>query len=108
MKSRTAKSRTADLFAAATECHPTDLRDTSRTPAPTPAHIPALALVAAGQPHLKRPHLNRPHSKQLWYAAVFPELTQADTGALQKLCMQAQTFTSFVSVESPSALLLEM
>jgi protein ImuB len=112
VKSRTAKSRTADLFAAATECHPTDLRDTSRTPAPTPAAapapIPTLAPVAAGQPHLSRPHLSRPHSKQLWYAAVFPELTQADTGALQKLCMHAQTFTSFVSVEPPNALLLEI
>ena len=106
MKSRTAKSRTADLFAAVTECRPTDLRDTSPVPVPSPAPapVPTLAPVAAGQPHLKQPH-----SKQLWYAAVFPELTQADpTGALQKLCIQAQTFTSFVSVEPPNALLLEI
>jgi protein ImuB len=84
MKSRTAKSRTADLFAAA----------------PTPA----LAPVTAGQPRL-----SQPRSKHLWYAAVFPELTEAEpTGALQKLCMHAQTFTSFVSVEPPNALLLEI
>jgi protein ImuB len=97
VKSRTAKSRTADLFAAATDC-----RDASRTPATAPT--PALAPATAGQPLL-----SRPRSKHLWYAAVFPELTQAEpTGALQKLCMHAQTFTSFVSVEPPNALLLEI
>ena len=55
------------------------------------------------------PRLARPRSKHLWYAAVFPELTQAEpTDALQKLCKHAQTFTSFVSVEPPNALLLEI
>ena len=103
MKLRTAKSRTADLFAAATE-----FRDAPRTPAlaPTPALAltPALAPVTAAQP------VSRPHSKHLWYAAVFPELAQADRAApaLQRLCMHAQTFTSFVSVEPPNALLLEI
>ncbi len=56
-----------------------------------------------------QPHLSRPHSKQLWYAAVFPELTQAETApALQKLGRHAQAFTSFVSIEPPNALLLEI
>ena len=88
MKSRTAKSRTADLFAAAT---------------PTPA----LAPVATAQP-VSRPPLSRPRSKQLWYAAVFPELTEAESSALQRLGVHAQTFTSFVSIEPPNALLLEI
>jgi protein ImuB len=88
VKSRTAKSRTADLFAAAT---------------PTPA----LAPVATAQP-VSRPPLSRPRSKQLWYAAVFPELTEAEPSALQRLGVHAQTFTSFVSIEPPNALLLEI
>jgi protein ImuB len=104
VKLRTAKSRTADLFAATTECRPTDCRDASPAPAPTPAPAlaPALAPMATGQP------VSRPHPKQLWYAAVFPELTEAEPSALQRLGMYAQTFTSFVSVEPPNALLLEI
>jgi len=96
VKSRAAKSRTADLFAAATECRP---------PEPAPAPAPA-----AGQPPLSRPLLSRPRSQQLWYAAVFPELTPAEPAglALQRLCIHAQMFTSFVSVEPPNALLLEI
>lgn len=90
MKSRTAKSRTADLFAR-----------------PIPAPTSALAPVATGQP-VSRPPLSRPRSKQLWYAVVFPELTEAEPSALQRLGMHAQTFTSFVSVEPPNALLLEI
>ena len=101
MKSRTAKSRTADLFAAATDC-----RDASPapTPAPRPAPAPASALapVATGQP------VSRPRSKQLWYAVVFPELTDVEPSALQRLGTHAQTFTSFVSIELPNALLLEI
>lgn len=96
MKLRTAKSRTADLFAAATDC---------RDALPTPTLAPAPA--ATGQP-VSRPPLSRPRSKQLWYAAVFPELTEAEPSALQRLGMHAQTFTSFVSVEPPNALLLEI
>lgn len=47
---------------------------------------------------------------QLWYAAVFPELIDAAYSAavLQRLCLHAQTFTSFVSIEPPNALLLEI
>lgn len=49
-------------------------------------------------------------AKQLWYAVVFPELTDAEasTALLQRLCMHAQRFTSFVSIEPPNALLLDI
>jgi protein ImuB len=46
---------------------------------------------------------------QLWYAVVFPELTGGGHGTvLQRLCLHAQQFTSFVSIEPPNALLLEI
>jgi protein ImuB len=52
----------------------------------------------------------RPRARQLWYAVVFPELTVPDTAllTLQRLCLHAQGFTSFVSIEPPNALLLEI
>jgi protein ImuB len=52
----------------------------------------------------------RVRSKQLWYAAVFPELVSVEHSAavLQRLCLHAQQFTSFVSIEPPNALLLEI
>ncbi len=52
----------------------------------------------------------RPRLKQLWYAVVFPELlaSEAASVTLQRLCMHAQAFTSFVSIEAPNALLLEI
>jgi protein ImuB len=50
----------------------------------------------------------RSRSQQLWYAAVFPALTEADPGPLRKLCLHAQRFTSFVSIEPPNALLLDI
>jgi protein ImuB len=47
--------------------------------------------------------------KQLWYAAVFPELLEEHSAVLlQRLCLHAQQFTSFVSIEPPNALLLEI
>ncbi|HMD29876.1 MAG TPA: DNA polymerase Y family protein [Steroidobacteraceae bacterium] len=58
--------------------------------------------MATGQP------VSRPRSKQLWYAVVFPELTDVEPSALQRLGTHAQTFTSFVSIELPNALLLEI
>jgi protein ImuB len=90
VKSRSAKSRTADLFAAAT----------SAVAAPAPMVVPPAP----------RPYLSRPHAKQLWYAAVFPELIEAErpAAALRRLCLHAQAFTSFVSAEPPNALLLEI
>jgi protein ImuB len=55
----------------------------------------------------------RARSKQLWYAAVFPQLTETEPSGpsglvLQRLCLHAQQFTSFVSIEPPNALLLEI
>jgi protein ImuB len=86
MKSRIAKSRTADLFAA-TEA--------------LPAHAPAPPIPQTA---------GRTRVHQLWYAAVFPGLTETEpsTVMLQRLCMHAQQFTSFVSIEPPNALLLEI
>ena len=90
MKSRTAPSQTADLFAA---------EDAS----------PARPLKAGGVP--PTPHAaGHTRSKQLWYAVVFPGLADEKQCAavLQRLCLHAQRFTSFVSIEPPNALLLEL
>ena len=51
---------------------------------------------------------SRPSPRQLWYAAVFPEMAGESAALLQQLCLHAQTFTSFVSIEPPNALLLEI
>jgi protein ImuB len=90
LKSRAAKSRTADLFAAATE------------------RRPEVSPISLASPQARKPHAPlRP--KQLWYAAVFPEMPLEPAGAaLQKLCLHAHSFTSFVSIEPPNALLLEI
>jgi protein ImuB len=81
-----AASVTADLFAEGRE---------SNHPVAVPAVIPH-ALI-------------RPQAKQLWYAAVFPELTEPQaTVTLQRLSLSAQQFTSLVSIEMPNALLLEI
>jgi protein ImuB len=91
MKSRTAKSRMADLFAAENETRTSPGSWKAGGVPPTPQ--------TAG----------RPRSKQLWYAAVFPELAQEHSAVLlQRLCKHAQQFTSFVSIEPPNALLLEI
>ncbi len=89
------KSQTADLFAAAA------------VPA-MPRSAPQV-LKAGGVP--PTPQIGaRARAKQLWYAAVFPELIDAEHSAavLQRLSLHAQTFTSFVSIEPPNALLLEI
>jgi protein ImuB len=86
------KSRTADLFA------------------PSPSqHVSLRSLKAGGMPPTPQT-AGHTRSKQLWYAAVFPKLTEAESSAavLQRLCLHAQTFTSFVSIEPPNALLLEI
>ena len=107
MKSRSAKSRTADLFAA-------EYGSAVRRPDAPPVSLPVAPLAPLAPvppaPRTTAPHpLSRPHSRQLWYAAVFPEMTQEPTAAvLQKLCLHAQAFTSFVSIEPPNALLLEI
>jgi protein ImuB len=93
MKLRSAKSRTADLFAATLTRRP---------------HVSSP--VALAPQALAQPALNRPRPKQLWYAAVFPAMAQLEpfAAALQKLCLHAYSFTSFVSIEPPNALLLEI
>jgi len=113
MKTRSAKPRTADLFAAA-----------DASPALTPAAAPALAPVpepgprhrtasrswrAGGVPPAPQT-AGHARAKQLWYAVVFPELADVEHSAavLQRLCLHAQRFTSLVSIEPPNALLLEI
>ncbi|HXP67395.1 MAG TPA: DNA polymerase Y family protein [Steroidobacteraceae bacterium] len=92
MKLRAAKSLTADLFAA---------------PAPRRTEVPpAIAPQARPAPISPAP---QPRLKQLWYAAVFPGMVaQSSIGTLQKLCLQAHSFTPLVSIEPPNALLLEI
>jgi len=93
VKLRAAKSRTADLFAA------------------TPTRRPNVSAPVSLAPQaLAQPSLNRLRPKQLWYAAVFPAMAQLESFAapLQKLCLHAHAFTSFVSIEPPNALLLEI
>jgi len=112
MKSRTAKFRTADLFAA--------MEAPSATrPEPARAPVPAAPVPAAPVPaRSPRPREAAPtprtaghaRPKQLWYAAVFPQMIESEPAArmLRRLCMHAHTFTSFVSIEPPNALLLEI
>jgi protein ImuB len=77
--------------------------------APVPALAPTLAPAPVAElAPVAEPVQGRPRSKQLWYAAVFPDLDGAPPAVLQKLCAQAQAFTSFVSIEPPNALLLEI
>ena len=99
MKSRTAKSRTADLFAEA-----------DASPAPPQEPRSALRSLKAGGVPPTPQIVDHSRAKQLWYAVVFPELAAAEYSAvvLQRLCMHAQRFTSFVSIEPPNALLLEI
>jgi protein ImuB len=97
LKLRAAKSRTADLFAVVPERRPDAL------PAPALKVRPAPAPPA---PPREQPASSRP--KKLWYAAVFPEMTPDTSAALQELGRHAQSFTSFVSLEPPNALLLEI
>src|SRR5476649_24306 len=103
---RSAKSRTADLFAA-------EYRPAVRPgAAPAPAALPARVAIASPQPASPQTvtrTLNRPRSRQLWYAVVFEGLAEPESlSVLQKLCLHAQAFTSFVSIEPPNALLLEI
>ena len=86
------KSSTADLFAhtehAGAQLAPRPAL-TSAPPAPHPGA--------------------RPRAKQLWYAVVFPELSESQAVVmLQRLSLSGQQFTSLVSIEMPNALLLEI
>jgi protein ImuB len=107
MKTRSAKPRTADLFAAA-EASP------ALTPVPVPEPCPrhrtaSRSWRAGGVPPTPQT-AGHARAKQLWYAVVFPELVDVEHSAavLQRLCLHAQRFTSFVSIEPPNALLLEI
>jgi protein ImuB len=108
MKSRgrhtaAASSATVDLFAA--EEHAL-LRRTASANALRSS--PSLRVPDGIPPTPRRSA--RPRAKQLWYAAVFPELSEAPQAAvmLQRLSLSAQQFTSLVSIEMPNALLLEI
>jgi protein ImuB len=91
MRQRAAKARMADLFAL-----PATAREAPAVPALTPVAAPPASAL-------------KPRAKQLWYAVVFPELPAAQAEVtLQRLCLHAQNFTSFVSIEAPNALLLEI
>ena len=95
MRGRAAKTRMADLFATL----PTTSKEASAAAALAPVSVPAAPLAPAA----------KPRAKQLWYAVVFPELPAAEAAVtLQRLCLHAQNFTSFVSIEAPNALLLEI
>jgi protein ImuB len=95
MKLRAAKSLTADLFAAPAP------RRREAPPAILPQVLPAPV------PRTSSPAL-RPRVQQLWYAAVFPDIADLSTDVLQRLCLQAHSFTPMVSIEPPNALLLEI
>jgi len=88
----TRQSRTADLFV------------------PSPSQHASLGSLKAGGIPPPPQTAGRTRSTQLWYAVVFPELTEAESSAttLRRLCLHAQTFTAFVSIEPPNALLLEI
>jgi protein ImuB len=108
-----AKPQTADLFAAAAA-------DAVFAPSSKPPK-PSLSQRAGGMPPTPLPAgSSRP--RQLWYAVVFPQLIVAEqsgtpehsvaaehsAAVLGRLCLHAQAFTSFVSIEPPNALLLEI
>jgi protein ImuB len=98
VKLRAAKSLTADLFAA-----PAPLRRE------TPPHSEQARPLASPLRRAPEALAPTPRLQHLWYAAVFPELP-ADSAleALQKLCLQAHSFTPLVSIELPNALLMEI
>jgi len=104
---RSAKSRTADLFAA--EHRPAARPDAHPAPVPV-APRTRVSLAVPPTSALPQPAalpLSRP--RQLWYAAVFQGMAEPESlSMLQKLCLHAQAFTSFVSIEAPNALLLEI
>jgi protein ImuB len=126
-----AKSATADLFAATRP--EAEARSTVEAP-PVPETRPECAVPRHAAHALVRkvPPLPQPRPqprKQLWYAVVFPELSEPQRPAsqrpesprpesqrpapqaaslLQRCGLLAQQFTSLVSLETPNALLLEI
>jgi protein ImuB len=103
MKSRTSISRTADLFAAASASPVT------QTSPAAPASVPAPESRSPPRRAQPLPASGIPRARQLWYAVVFPDpFDEEQAAVLQRLCLHAQQFTSFVSIEPPNALLLEI
>jgi protein ImuB len=90
MRAHRSRPRTADLFAG-----------TNAPALPAPTLVP-------GPPQSQVARAAAP--RQLWYAALFPSLGDDEQAAmaLPRLAHQAQRFTSFVSIEAPNALLLEL
>ena len=86
----------ADLFAA-TEA------PAARRPSAAPS-----AAVSPPPPPQQEPARSRP--RHLWYAVVFPALggPEGMNASLERLCLHAQRFTPWVSIEPPNALLLEI
>ncbi len=108
MSARARDPRTADLFGPAPDAPPGAARVRPRP-------------LIGGEPPAPRPPAPQPQPvlrpALLWYAVVFPHLaapaTPAAGGApagaeLERLARYAHTFTSWVSLEPPAALLLEL
>jgi protein ImuB len=98
MRPRGLKSAMADLFEA-----PAAEAPAARHPAPPPS-------AAVSPPPPPQKEAARARSRHLWYAVVFPALgePQSPAGILERLCLHAQRFTPWVSIDPPNALLLEI
>lgn len=99
MKAHRAKPRTAHLSRAADVAQTADLFSAF---APTPVPARPVSTPSGGPPPTPRARAAAGDGR-LWYAAVFPQFPN-----LQRLCLHALQFTSFVSIEPPNALLLEV
>jgi len=84
----------ADLFAAA------EAPDARR-----PATAPSAAVSPPSPPQQETA---RARPRHLWYAVVFPAGPEGMNVSLERLCLHAQRFTPWVSIEPPDALLLEI
>lgn len=97
MTARARAPATADLFAAATS--------------DAAAMSNAAVMSDAVDVHVAAPPATAVHSrpKHLWYAVVFPQLaSRHPAGLLERLGLHARQFTSWVSLEMPDGLLLEI
>jgi protein ImuB len=80
--------------------------------APATRHPAAPPSAAVSPPPPPQQEAARPRPRHLWYAVVFAALgePQSVNGGvlLERLCLHAQRFTPWVSIEPPDALLLEI
>ncbi len=104
MKARSLRSsQTADLFAPAAPPTAAPAPPTAASPPPAaPPATPAAALPPAVLP------ARSARAEPLWYAVVFAPPPEGQPLDLYSLSLQAQQFTSLVSLEPPNALLLEV